>query len=77
MKPSELSKQLMKPKILQYRSLSNGKPRPSLNMYNRIEELKKISDENQIILKKIHYTKPHYNHFELEKENKERKYLVN
>jgi len=69
-KPSLLNKRFMKP----VRSVS-AKQRKSLNMKNRIDELEKINHDNQIMLRKLQKTKPHYSHTELEKEGKQHKYF--
>jgi hypothetical protein len=45
-KHSDLAKQNMTPMLFRLRSSSTSKihPKPSLNVHNRIEDLKKISD---------------------------------
>lgn len=60
--PSELSKKRSKPKNFKIRSLSASKasnhPQVLLNSKSRTEELTKISQENQLIVKKLKEVKP-------------------
>jgi hypothetical protein len=54
LKHSELHKNNMRPHSMQYRSHSAGKSaHASSSVFNRVEELKKIGEENKIILKKL------------------------
>jgi hypothetical protein len=50
LKPSELSKNVLKTSLFKSRSNSTGKSHFSLNVHTRLEELKKIGVENKIIL---------------------------
>lgn len=68
----------MKPMLFRLRSSSTSKlhPKPSLNVHNRIEDLKKISDQNRLILRKLQEVKPSYDHKKWESDNKVRKNFV-
>ena len=69
-KHTDLNKRKMKPVVFKIRSLSAAKgsshPQIKLHLRSRMEEMKQISEENQIILKKLKDIKPLINHKKLE-----------
>lgn len=72
LKNSELSKKKVKPTIFKIRSSSthgrSNHPQSNLTCKSRIEELKKITDDNKLILNKLSHVKSNYDHKKLEKE---------
>ncbi len=75
LKHSVLNKKKMKPAVFKIRSLStNGRsnhPQLQINLKTRIEELRKVTDENKIILNKLQNIKPHYDHKKWERDSKQ------
>jgi hypothetical protein len=78
-KHSDLSKQMMKPKIMQVKSANEtkGRSKSSMNIGNRINDLRKITDDNRIILLKLSEVKSTFNREKWKKESKQSAYLSN
>lgn len=74
-KRSDLNKKKIKPVVFKIRSHSQTRggnhPQVKLNLKSRMDELKLISEENQIILQKLKEVKPLINHKQLERESKQ------